>query len=81
MSTITITIDGNQPFDMELTSRDDLRPGYVEITNDTPWWLTVTQDAWDFIVDLIEYSMNEGGDRQRTVEAGEFYPAFSFRVN
>lgn len=82
MKSVTVSIDGIAPVVMGLKHRPELREGYYEIALDEiPVGPTYSGEEWAMIVEIIEYSINEGEDMQRTVEAGECHPAFSFRIN
>lgn len=43
----------------------------------------LTHDAWLFILDVVEYSINEGDDMSREIlaEEGDTHPSFRYQVN
>lgn len=90
MKSVTVTlIDSGIEVTMPLEPRPDTvmqgrswHTGYWTVPCAAPQG--VTQGEWDFIIEIIDYSINEGEDMQREVlseGADDCHPSFRYQVN
>lgn len=90
MQSVTVTlIDSGAQITMPLEPRPDTvmqgrewHTGHWIVPCNPPQG--VSQDAWDYMIEIIDYSINEGGDTQRELlSEGEddCHPSFRYQVN